>query len=97
MSEIVIAKLITGESVVGKYTDTHREFLDEVFNIMMMPTAQGEMGMNIVPYMMPFTDKGTPIDAKFIVTTIDAPEELQKVYLQATSGIIMPRTNSILR
>jgi hypothetical protein len=97
MSEIVIAKLITGETVVGKFTDSYKETLEEVFNIMMMPTAQGEMGMNIVPYMMPFTDKGTPLDSKFIVTSMDAPEELQKVYLQATSGIILPKTNSILR
>lgn len=89
MEEIIIAKLTTGETVIGKES-IQNEYLHDVFLVMMHPNEMGSMGVTLVPYMVPFTDKGATIDVKHIVSTIECPAEFEASYIRATTGLIMP-------
>jgi hypothetical protein len=90
---VKIAKLITGETVIGILKD---DFLDDVYLVMMMPKQNGEMQVQLAPYMMPFTDQGSCLANKFLVSTVDCPADFEKTYLQATSNIVIPQSNLII-
>lgn len=90
MKEIVIAKLITGEMVVGSFYHMEKEFLEDVYLIMMMPDGMGSMSMSLAPYMMPFDKYGCMLKSEHIVKDIPATKEVENAYIQATSNILVP-------
>ena len=85
---IVIARLITGETVIGKLDG---EYLRNVISIMMMPSGNGQMGITLVPYMMPFSDEEVDLDVKYIVYSSTANSDMEASYIKATTGLIIPK------
>lgn len=90
MKNTNIAKLITGEVVIGYFEDNNEEFLRECYILILNPTEDGKSRLNLYPYMVPFTDKGSDIDSNAIICTVRVPEELEKKYFETISGILMP-------
>jgi hypothetical protein len=89
MKEIKVAKLISGEMVVGYY-EGDTLFLKECFNIHIRQQETGGMSVSLLPYMLPFSQVGSDIDSEIIIAEQTAPEELEKMYLGTISGIIIP-------
>lgn len=90
---IVLMKLCSGEEIIA----------DEVYGelsakykrprvLQVMQQQNGQMGAALVPWMIADQDGTFPIDAIHIITKVDAPSEIEKVYLQQTSGIALTGT-----
>lgn len=83
--EIKLAKLVTGETVIGKNEDGN---IKEPAIIQTVPTQQGVQIM-IVPYGYPFEpEMGGEISAEHIIYNYEkCPEELEKKYVEASSNL----------
>ena len=90
MRDIRIAKLVTGETVVGSYYDDNKEFLADVHVLTIDHTfVTYQQGVHITPYMTPFSvDNGATIDVKHILCENTCPEEIRKEYIKITSVTI---------
>lgn len=82
-----IAKLVSGEFVVGKYVDNY------LSNIMLIHFSvnpkQGTVIKNLVPYMSPLSNSiGKLITNDKIIVVEDAPEDIQLQYLSMLQELI---------
>ncbi len=84
---IKVAKLVTGEFVVGNMIDFN------LTNVMMIrftiDQRSGTVTKNLIPYMSPISNSlGRLITSDKIVTFDDAPQDIQLIYLQNIQEII---------
>ena len=84
---IKLVKLVTGDTVLGKYNEDQKE-LESVAMLQTVPTQQG-VQMILLPFGYPFEET---FDAKIAYTHVlyeykKCPEDLEKKYLEATSNI----------
>jgi hypothetical protein len=89
MTEIVLAKLVTGEFVVGTFYTDERLVLEDTYTVNLAP---GEKGFSVAlyPYMAPFERYGSDIDSKHIICKFPASKELEAEYIRVKSGLIIP-------
>ena len=92
MKKYAVAKLISGEMVIGYIEDQDTDYLRECFSIIVVDKG-GVFDFDIVPYLYPFEQDGSLISTLNILAATDAPEEIKSVYIQKTSGIIIPKGN----
>lgn len=98
MGEIILAKLITGEWVIGvgkrgmAVGDQRKDFITKSAVVQFVPTASGGVQFAMTPYGFPFesdfTESGIPFDAVvYFVEKI--PSDFVDKYLEVTSGVIL--------
>ncbi len=92
--DIVIGKIVTGELIVGKLSETG---INDAYLLIITPDniQQGRFKSLIVPMMMPFAD-GAIKEISFdkIIATIPAPEDVYSVYIKLTTGIDVVSTGT---
>ena len=98
---IILVKLMSGEISLGKKTDDSIELpfkITEVFRIL-YKTVGVNVQVNLVPYLYPFKNSCDLVLNKYntitYITEDEITEELLKIYIGATSGLVMP-TSSIV-
>lgn len=84
---IKVAKLVTGEFVIGNMMDFN------LTNVMIVRFSvdqrSGIITKNLIPYMSPLSDSvGKLITSDKIVAFDDAPQDIQLTYLQSMQEII---------
>lgn len=98
MDDVVLAKLITGEWVIGvgkrdvAVGNQHKDFITKSAVVQFVPTTSGGMQFALTPYGFPFesdfTESGIPFDAVvYFVEKI--PSDFVDKYLEVTSGVIL--------
>ncbi len=87
--DIRLAKLVSGEMIVGKYDGEGRKF-DEPATIQAMPTQQGTQ-MVLLPFGYPFDQEmhGQISLDHVIFEYKNCPEELKTKYIEALTNITM--------
>jgi len=99
---IILVKLMSGEISLGKKTDDSIELpfkITEVFRIL-YKTVGTNIQVNLVPFLTPFKNSCDLVLTKYntltYITEDEITEELLKIYIGATSGLVMP-TSSIMK
>lgn len=95
--EIKLAKLISGEILIGKYD---RPGLAEAYLVQAVPQNNNSFNVLILPLFMPISKDAVNISADKIITMIDAPDNIKNEYTRLTTGLVMPSSaeaNSILK
>ena len=77
-------KLISGEELVAREVGDGKFDRPRVFQV--TQTERG-MGAALVPYFISDPDAVIEINVSCVVSTIDAPAQLEKAYLQQTSSL----------
>jgi len=98
---IILVKLMSGEISLGKKIDDSIELpfkITEVFRII-YKTIGTNVQVNLVSYLTPFKSSCDLILNKYntitYITEDEITDELLKIYIRATSGLVMP-TSSII-
>lgn len=95
--DIRLVKLINGEMIIGKYTEEDGEpRLTDAAVLQTVPTQQG-VQMMLVPFGYPFDNEmDAEIEYKHVIYQYKkVPEDLEKKYLEAASGISMAGANDL--
>lgn len=105
MGEIILAKLITGEWVIGfskrgvVVDGKHKDFITKSAVVQFVPSATGGVQFAMTPYGFPFesnfTDTGIPFDS-VVYFVEDVPSDFVDKYLEVTSGVILSNTSGNL-
>lgn len=92
MAEIKVVKLINGDEIIGKMSNVvdwnSGLEVEKPRLIAVMQTGPGAVGVALLPWSAAAIDGTITIRSSAIMTdTYDASNELEKQYLQQTSGI----------
>jgi hypothetical protein len=88
-----VCKLVDGSFIVGK--QNKEGDIIEAVELISIPDRTGGMGMAIVPLMYPFNTDITnnlTINSRDIIVCMEANDELVSKYVEATIGIITPKS-----
>ena len=85
--EVVAIKLTSGEEVVAELVESLTgPSYRRPRVIQMMQTQQG-MGAGLVPYLMSASEDTITINPNCIVTTVKVDHQVERAYIQQTSGL----------
>lgn len=91
--EIKLAKLVTGETVIGKNEE------GKIKEPAIIQTVPGQQGVQImlVPYGYPFeSEMGGEISTEHIIYTYEkCPQELENKYVEAASNLTMASASAL--
>lgn len=90
MRKVILAKLDTTEWIVGAYYNSSEEFIEDVYNLFILEDGKAMM----VPYGAPFLMKGATIDSKHIMLLAHCPKELENIYIQSLTGLVVGPTKN---
>lgn len=95
MNDVVrVLKLTTGEEVIGHFKVQSGDMyeLTKARQIVMQPVGPQQVGIGLLPWLASNQDGEIPIKKSQVVTMpITPPEELEKEYLQQTTGIALAK------
>lgn len=94
---IKVLKLKSTEEIIGRYqlvnvmgSKTHK--MTKVRQLVMQPVGQGQVGIAMLPWLASNQDGEIVIrDDNLACEPIDVPDELEKTYLQQTTGIALAK------
>lgn len=102
VGKVVGLELVNGHMVATKIesvTDDHFVVAGKMFVFHLVPSQQSPQGalVDLVPYGVPFFSpkEQTEIDPKHIMWVWDVGDDLEKAYIQKTSGLIKANANSL--
>ena len=86
--DVRLAKLISGDIVMGNY-DAENKTLNDAVIIQMVPAVTGSVQLAIVPFGFPFEEEiNAKLDERHVIYWFTkVPEELKNKYLEAKSNI----------
>jgi len=92
MQKIVLAKLTTGEFIVGEEDVTG--IINAFLVTLKQATADGGFRPLLMSYMAPFADskQTTDFTEDKIMARINCPDSVQDVYMMHTTGIVRATT-----
>lgn len=88
-SKTVIIKTIAGEELIATKQDSNQYEKVRVFR--MMDDGQGRPQAGLVPFIMVAPDAKMVFNQDLIFCEIDCPSDVEKSYLEATSGLMLAR------
>jgi len=89
--EIIIAKLISGDIVVGK---RNGDYIDCCVGLRVIQKSPSQIETHLMPMLHPFSDEFINVEIKNVIYYAPTNKELSDQYIQATSNIIIsPKTN----
>ena len=87
MADLKVLKLITNEEVIAR-VEEKRDILELTNPMVMMQVNQGgQMGFAIMPWSMSGKCDKVEISQNIVIATLDPMDEVEKNYIQATTGI----------
>ena len=87
MADLKVLKLITNEEVIARVKEK-RDVLELTNPMVMMQVNQGgQMGFAIMPWSMSGKCHKVEISQSIVIATLDPMDEVEKNYIQATTGI----------
>ena len=87
MADLKVLKLITNEEVIARVKEK-RDVLELTKPMVMMQVNQGgQMGFAIMPWSMSGKCDKVEISQSIVIATLDPMDEVEKNYIQATTGI----------
>tara|TARA_B100000287_G_C20469468_1_gene716608 strand:+ start:415 stop:684 length:270 start_codon:yes stop_codon:yes gene_type:complete len=87
MADLKVLKLITNEEVIAR-VEEKRDILELTNPMVMMQVNQGgQMGFAIMPWSMSGKCDKVEISRSIVIATLDPMDEVEKNYIQATTGI----------
>lgn len=87
MADLKVLKLITNEEVIAR-VEEKRDILELTKPMVMMQVNQGgQMGFAIMPWSMSGKCDKVEISQSIVIATLDPMDEVEKNYIQATTGI----------
>ena len=87
MADLKVLKLITNEEVIARVKEK-RDVLELTNPMVMMQVNQGgQMGFAIMPWSMSGKCDKVEISQSIVIATLDPMDEVEKYYIQATTGI----------
>jgi|ADurb_Total_1213_FD_contig_61_592949_length_903_multi_1_in_0_out_0_2 hypothetical protein len=105
--QIVLGKTVVGDFVVGKLeskkdlSNNEVPIIADVYSLVMIPNPNNreQMKTMILPLLYPFDDKAIKeVTFDKIFAVIDAPQDIQNVYIKVTTGIdVVPANTKIIQ
>jgi len=94
MSNILLAKLVNGETVIG---EEDGKGIKNCYLVFVQPAGQGNMRIGLVGYFAPFQNEtdNVDFDESKIMGRIEASGDLMSAYLEKKTGIKV-ETSSII-
>ena len=87
MADLKVLKLTTNEEVIAR-VEEKRDILELTKPMVMMQVNQGgQMGVAIMPWSMSGKCDKVEISQSIVIATLDPMDEVEKNYIQATTGI----------
>ena len=87
MADLKVLKLTTNEEVIAR-VEEKRDILELTKPMVMMQVNQGgQMGYAIMPWSMSGKCDKVEISQSIVIATLDPMDEVEKNYIQATTGI----------
>lgn len=87
MADLKVLKLINNEEVIAKVTEK-RDVLELVNPMILMQLNQnGQVGVAMVPWSMSGKCDSVEISHKSIIAIMEPIDDVEKNYIQATTGI----------
>ena len=87
MADLKVLKLTTNEEVIAR-VEEKRDILELTKPMVMMQVNQGgQMGFAIMPWSMSGKSDKVEISQSIVIATLDPMDEVEKNYIQATTGI----------
>ena len=91
MSDLVIAKLVCNNLVIGKLT---KENIEDVYALnptpKQLPNGQQVLELSFVPFMFPISTDAVTLSLDDVILHMPAPKDLSMKYLEMTSNIVVP-------
>ena len=88
--DVIVARIVSGEMVIGKKTETG---IKECLAVRNKPVSQTEIQTMLTPVFIMMSADLVEYKNEHIVTTAKPDSELEKEYLKSTSSIIRPTAN----
>jgi len=82
--DIIVARTITGEIIIGKKTSSN---IEKCVALRVVQSSQTQIETHIVPVLHPFSEELVSIEYDKIIFSALANKELADKYIQSTSGI----------
>lgn len=92
--DVKVLKLTTGEEVIGRFKTLNGDLyqLTKARQVIMQPVGPQQVGIGLLPWLASNQDGDVPIKkSQVIVEPISPPDELEKEYLQQTTGIALAK------
>ena len=89
-NDVKVLKLITGEEVIARVSEERSDLitLEKPMTLQMMPpTATGQVGIALVPWMKSGKNEKVTISIEHILVEDEAAEQTEKNYLQIVTGL----------
>ena len=87
MADLKVLKLTTNEEVIAR-VEEKRDILELTKPMVMMQVNQGgQMGFAIMPWAMSGKCDKVEISQSIVIATLDPMDEVEKNYIQSTTGI----------
>jgi len=105
--QIVIGKTVIGDFIVGKLeskkdlSGNDVPIMADAYSLVMIPNPNNreQIKTMILPLLYPFDDKAIKeVTFDKIFAVIDAPQDIQNVYIKVTTGIdVVPANTKIIQ
>ena len=92
MKDVKVLKLITGEEIITRLTETDKVIsLDKPMMLRTVPatSATGQIGFALVPWLVSCNNQIIEIERIHIIAMDDARDQVSKNYLEAVTGLTL--------
>ena len=86
---VLCLKMSNGDELIGRVVDPTGYTFSHVMQVFVQQGQDGRMGMGMMPYMHTISGDTVTIDPVHIVARGNVEAEIEKNYLQRTSGIAL--------
>ena len=91
MSDLVVAKLVCNNLVIGKLTEKN---IEGVYALnptpQKLPNGQQVLELSFIPFMFPISTDAVTISLDKVILHVPAPKDLAMKYIEMTSNIVIP-------
>ena len=91
-NEVKVIKLISGEEIIARMTDSQDGFLHlERPKLVhpLPPNAAGQLGVGLAPWCLAGEPSSIKIETKHVMVNIEPKKDIEKSYLSAITGITL--------
>jgi hypothetical protein len=91
-NDVVTIKLLSGEELLASFQEEKdgNYIVDKPVHLVQSAQADGQMGVQFLPYVMTSAGTSFGINKALVVTICPTAEPAAKMYLEQTTNIAMP-------
>jgi hypothetical protein len=91
--KIIVAKLVTGDVIVGEETDT--DIIKKCVGLKAIQKSQTQIETHILPLLHPFSDEFLNVGTEQIVFSTTANKSLEDQYKRLVSNIVLAGSSEL--